>query len=348
MRVSIINGPNLNLLGTRQPEVYGSSSLADIESMIKGWATRMNIDVDFFQSNDESSLVEAIQKGDSFDGVIINPGGFTHTSVALADAVSSIATPVVEVHLSNIWEREEFRRTSLIEPESVRQIMGRGATSYRDALRHLKLRAISPAEPMRYGSHDRNVADVRRVANVRADVVLVHGGYWYPGWDRDQMDAIAVDLANRGFNTFNLEYRVDPPWPGSGHDIETALAAVGRERPLVVLGHSAGAYLALWAQHRNPADLCVVLAPVADLALVDDVQPVEAMKKAGAPTHLSADSRTLVFHGKDDNEVSPEHSYRLGSEVQLLKGVGHFDIINPERPHWTQVVTAIEAVAVPI
>jgi 3-dehydroquinate dehydratase II len=343
MQISVINGPNLNLLGTRQPEVYGKESLADLEGKVEEWAVGMGVDVDFFQSNDESSLVEAIQQGGSSDGIVINPGGFTHTSVAIADAVASVPAPVVEVHLSNIGAREEFRRVSLVEPASVRQISGRGATGYRDAIRHLMIRSKSPFTAFRYGPHRRNVADRRTVDGARATAVLVHGGYWFPGWDRDLMDAIAADLDGRGLNTLNVEYRNDPPWPGSGHDIATALATVDSTLPVVLLGHSAGAYLSLWAHRRRPVDLCIVLAPVTDFSLVEDVPPIETMRAAGAPSPMTGDERVVAFHGADDRDVSPEHSSQLGVGATRLAKVGHFDIINPTRPHWDAVVAVIDS-----
>ncbi|MEX1037585.1 MAG: type II 3-dehydroquinate dehydratase [Acidimicrobiia bacterium] len=344
MRLAIINGPNLNLLGSRQPEIYGTMSLDDLEAKIRDWSARLDVDPVFFQSNNESDLVSRIQDcAAECDGIVLNPGGFTHTSVAIADAVASVAAPVVEVHLSNIAARESFRRVSLVEPNAIRQISGRGATGYRDAIRHLVYRDQLPFENARYGPHPRNLAD-HRVANGNALVVLVHGGYWFPGWDRDQLDQSAVDLSRRGYDTLNIEYRFDPPWPGSGHDVDTALNwARDRYETVALLGHSAGAYLALWAQQRNPVSLCIGLAAVTDLTLVDDVPPARALVAAGGPATLEVPDGTVLFHGLDDTEVSPDHTRRAGpgAGIHLLEGVGHFDILDTERPHWKGVLSVL-------
>jgi len=139
--ILILNGPNLNLLGTRQPEVYGSTTLADIEQMCRAHVSDATIE--FAQSNHEGVLIDAIHaaKG-KFDGIILNAGAFTHTSVALHDALASVELPCVEVHLSNIHAREAFRHHSYIAPVAVGQIAGFGAQSYLlaiDALRaHLE------------------------------------------------------------------------------------------------------------------------------------------------------------------------------------------------------------------
>jgi predicted alpha/beta hydrolase family esterase len=256
-----------------------------------------------------------------------------------------VPTPVVEVHLSDISSREPFRRISLIAPNAIRQISGRGTTGYRDAIRHLVYREKHPFQTVRYGPHPRNVADHRTTDDSAGLVVLVHGGYWFPGWDRDQLDQVAVDLTDRGHDTLNVEYRVDPPWPGSGHDVASALSW-GNERYAEVglIGHSAGAYLALWAHRRRPAMVCVGLAAVTDLTIVDDVPPVIELVAAGGPPILEIPQRSVLFHGHDDNEVSPDHTRRVeqDTETHLLEGVGHFDILNPERAHWEAVISTLD------
>mgnify|MGYP000368543788 CR=1 FL=1 len=127
----ILNGPNLNLLGTRQPEVYGSTTLQDIEDMCRSHAAKTGWTVDFLQSNHEGALIDAIHQARGVkDGIIFNAGAYTHTSVALMDAISSAEVPVVELHLSNIHAREAFRHKSFIAPVAVGQICGFGAHGY--------------------------------------------------------------------------------------------------------------------------------------------------------------------------------------------------------------------------
>ena len=133
MKIIVINGPNLNMLGKREPEIYGSLTLEDIESFLASRAEVADGDVNlsFFQSNSEGDIVTAIQDArGKFDGVIINPAAYTHTSVAIRDAILSAGLPVVEVHLSNIYRREDFRRKSFVSGVSVGVVSGFGAESY--------------------------------------------------------------------------------------------------------------------------------------------------------------------------------------------------------------------------
>lgn len=129
--ILILNGPNLNLLGTRQPEVYGPVTLHDIEVMCDAKAKALGVKADFVQSNHEGVLIDQLHGARGvYDGIILNAGAYTHTSVALMDAVSSIMLPVVELHLSNIHAREAFRHRSYIAPVAVGQICGFGAAGY--------------------------------------------------------------------------------------------------------------------------------------------------------------------------------------------------------------------------
>ena len=137
MTILLLNGPNLNLLGRREPEIYGHATLADLERDLR--ASFPDVVFSFFQSNREGELIDRLHEAhrDAVDGIVFNPGAFTHTSVALRDAIAAIDPPVIEVHLSNIYAREEFRRRSHVAPVSVGQISGLGHQGYFLAVQYL-------------------------------------------------------------------------------------------------------------------------------------------------------------------------------------------------------------------
>jgi 3-dehydroquinate dehydratase II len=138
MKILVINGPNLNLLGKREPETYGTETLAGINRSLEDAALKIGAAVGFYQSNSEGELVDAIQGAVGlYDGIIINPAAYTHTSLAIRDAISAVAIPTVEVHLSNVYSREEFRHKSFIAPVAIGQIAGFGSAGYKLALEGL-------------------------------------------------------------------------------------------------------------------------------------------------------------------------------------------------------------------
>ena len=134
MKLLVIHGPNINLLGTREPETYGALTMQEINTELENLAKQHKVELEFFQSNIEGEIVTRIQESENFAGIIINPAAYTHTSVAIRDALAAIKIPAIEVHISNIYKREEFRHTSLTAPMCLGQISGFGAKSYELAL----------------------------------------------------------------------------------------------------------------------------------------------------------------------------------------------------------------------
>ena len=139
MKILVINGPNLNMLGIREPDHYGRETYNDLCKKIESYCKEKNVEPELYQSNHEGDLVDRIQKAyfDKVDGIVINPGAYTHTSIALLDAVKSVSIPTVEVHISKVEEREDFRQISYIRLAAVKTITGHGINGYAEALEYL-------------------------------------------------------------------------------------------------------------------------------------------------------------------------------------------------------------------
>ena len=139
MKILVINGPNLNMLGIREPDIYGAKTFKDLEEFIKTSAKELEIDISLFQSNHEGEIVDIIQAAYKvFDGIVINPAAYTHTSVAILDALKAVSIPTVEVHISDISERETFRQFSYVSLIAQKTICGYGFEGYKMALEYLK------------------------------------------------------------------------------------------------------------------------------------------------------------------------------------------------------------------
>ncbi len=139
VKILIINGPNMNMLGIREPEIYGRETYADLVDMVSEHAKKLGIETCFFQSNHEGAIVDEIQRAyfDHYDGIILNPAGYTHTSVAIADAVKAVGIPTVEIHVSDVSSREDFRKLSYVRDACVKTISGMGLSGYNAAMDYL-------------------------------------------------------------------------------------------------------------------------------------------------------------------------------------------------------------------
>ena len=370
MRILLLNGPNLNLLGTRAPEVYGKATLEEVEGRCLAWAAEYGHRLEAFQSNHEGALIDALHAArGAADAVVFNPGAYTHTSYALRDAVEAVELPVVEVHISNVAEREAWRRASLIEPVCAYRIFGRGVDGYRAAIARLHYRAEHPPITLPYGEHPDQAGDLRlpEGPGPHPAAVLFHGGGWTGPYTRDTLDGAAVDLAARGAAAWNVEYRRIPPagrWREMLEDAAAAVNALDRlaeEHPIdlenvTVFGHSAGGHLAFFAAkkaRRRPARL-VTAGGMLDLRRLgpgcgpllaglmggelethlDQVDPIQSLP-VGAPA--------VAVHGGRDEDIPPSQSRRFveaalaaGGEAKLaeLPEAGHRDLIDPRSPFW--------------
>ena len=376
MRILLLNGPNLNLLGRRAPEVYGSDTLEDVAEQCHAHAARLGHRLESLQSSHEGELIDAIHAArETADGIVFNPGAFSHTSYALHDAIEAAGIPTVEIHISNVREREPWRRISVTEPACVYQIFGRGVAGYLDAISHLHYRKADPPLTLSYGPHPDQVADLRLpdAPGPHPVAVLVHGGGWTDPYTRDLMDGAAVDLTARGTATWNVEYRRIPPVGGWRDSIADVSAGVGALSSLsgdhgldldrvTVIGHSAGAQLGFFAAKNasvRPAGF-VSLAGMLDLgnagsgfdglisAFLGDgqhrrrpmVDPIRALP-SGVPT--------VAVHGRLDRSVPPDQSRRFVEAAQAagdrsrlveLEEADHMDVISPLAAEWDKVARA--------
>lgn len=137
-KILVINGPNLNMLGIREPEIYGRTTYGELVSMLESWGTELGAEVKVFQSNHEGAIIDEIQAAYRvYDGMVINPGGYTHTSVAIPDAIRAVGIPAVEVHISDVDSREDYRKISYVSDACIAVIKGKGLPGYKEALQIL-------------------------------------------------------------------------------------------------------------------------------------------------------------------------------------------------------------------
>ncbi|GBD85083.1 3-dehydroquinate dehydratase [bacterium BMS3Abin02] len=374
-RILVINGPNLNLLGTRSPEIYGTTTLTDLEALCRSWGEELGIEVRAFQSNHEGALIDGLHEArEVFDGVVLNPGAYAHTSYAIHDAIEAAGIPTVEVHISNVEEREPWRSVSVTAPACTATIYGRGIQGYRWALRHLVFAHRVPPKIVAYGEGPDQVGDLRLPSGPGPHpiAVLVHGGFWRRQWTRDLMDGLATDLVERGFATWNLEYRrvgAGGGWPATVLDVARGIdhvalldAAIDRDR-VAVIGHSAGGHLALASSGRTDAvtpALLVSLAGITDLgaalrdglgsgavaAFMGDATSQTAIAQASPTAMLPLGVRQLVVHGTDDDDVPVDYSRRYvdsaraaGEEIEYLElaSAGHTSLIDEQGAGWSDI-----------
>jgi 3-dehydroquinate dehydratase-2 len=366
-RYLVINGPHLDRLGTRSPEIYGSTTLDELGRDLSQFAARLSIEVGMFQSNLEGELLEALAGAqEGFDGIVLNPGALTHYSRTLGDAVAAISIPVVEVHISNILEREPWRRQSVIE--GVHRIYGRGIHGYRWALRHLLNRSAAPSERLPYGRLPDQVGDLRMVEGASHLVALLHGGLWRHEWTADTTESLATDLWRRGIASFNLEYRrlgLGGGWPESFADVAAGVRKIPEltgfsAEQVVLMGHSAGATMALWTEHQG---LTIALAPFCDLVsaraqgmagdtfmrLLPDPLPGPS---AYSPAHrLPRSGRAVVIASPFDRLVPidqirgyAESALRHQTAIELLESEDrHFDMLEPSSVSWGLAIDVLGA-----
>lgn len=362
MRYLILNGPNLNLLGTREPEVYGSTTLTELEAACRAWAGDLGATVETYQSNHEGALIDRLHAAaaDSIDGVVFNPAAFTHTSYALHDAIEAVELPVVEVHISNVEEREPWRRVSLVRPACLHTVFGRGVEGYGWAIRHLHWNRLSPGARLAYGDDPDQFLVARTPPRPEGMVVLVHGGFWRGTWGFDTIEGPAVDLASAGVATAVIEYRrTGPRHPGPHAIVDDVEAAVRRACEstgiapdrTVLVGHSAGGQLAaLVAGRLRPRGLVTVAgvldlvagAELGDGAVADFLAGADPDDFSPA-SHVARGVPTVVVSAAGDNTVpaGQAESYVAASGGEPVTHVeipgGHMDVLDPASEGWREL-----------
>ena len=362
MRILIINGPNLNLLGTREPETYGSDTLRSLEREWARHASRVQVGISTYQSNHEGAIIDTIQGASGrFDGIILNAGALSHYSFAIYDALVAVGLPTVEVHISNIHEREEWRDRSVTGKAAIATIYGRGTIGYVNAIDLLTAHITMPHNTNTYGDGPDHLVDV-----LNADVdgpapiaVVVHGGFWRDVWKRDIMAPLCAAVSQLGWSTVNVEYtRGRDSFPQANNDIARSIAWVRDNADalefdtsrIVVIGHSAGGYLALRAAHSDAALAgAIALAPVTDLRAISAERPADDPAEAfigcdretnpGLWDSAELNGEPLVpvhlIHGALDDIVAPSHSIDYVKKHPSVAthitvgGVGHMGIVDP-------------------
>lgn len=376
MRILVINGPNLNLLGTREPSTYGFETLAELERGWRAHAHRIGIGIESFQSNHEGAIIDTIQGAQGrFDGLVLNAGALSHYSYAIYDALVAVGLPTVEIHISNIHEREPWRHHSVTGEAAIAIVQARGTSGYVNAIDHLTAHIAMRPDPCSYGEP----ADVDRVIDLRvpthlenpAVALLIHGGFWRSQWERDTMSPMATALVREGWATANMEYTRGPgSLSAATADVTSAVAwirANGEKKGvdasrIALVGHSAGGYLALKHAHGDKNLLGVVaLAPVTDLVAISEVGPDDdptAVALGGnLGTHedrwreaeLTGDPLSPVHtvHGTNDENVPPDQSSAYGAAhgglvvSHELAGVDHMQVIDPLHGSFTTVLDAL-------
>lgn len=381
MRIVLINGPNLNLLGARSPEFYGRTTLRDLEESCRDIADARGATLEAYQSNHEGDIIDRLHASRDADAVIINPGAFTHYSYAIRDAIEGIGIPTVEVHISNIKDREPWRRVSVVSEVCVATIFGRGIDGYRDAIEHVVARAAWPLETISYGPGGHQVGDLRvpESSGPHPVAVLLHGGFWRATHGRDLLDAAAVDLARRGWATWNIDFAglgAGGGWRETSADVVAAIESLGLFGAahgldlgrIVLVGHGSGGQLAMCASKQAQTVAAAVgLAPISDLeqayeAGIGDGAVAEYVRSAPAasPDRYEAVSPIrllplgvplLIVHGDADDRIpaamSRSFAGRAADEGDTvvyheLEDVGHRELVDPDTSAWSQVAEELE------